>query len=174
MIVLGVNSVIATIKNHVNKNDKRNSVDIENNDNNILQGRYSIVDDDKKKSISHDNDYWSSRCFDLKLPHTQRLVAFVIGIVHGIAGPGAILGVIPALEMDNWQSSFLYLSCFILTSTLCMGIFASLFGEATRRAGSTSKFVEFSISILSSLFSVFVGVMWIFLSFTGKLDDYFH
>lgn len=29
---------------------------------------------------------------DMESPGTQRLVAFAVGIVHGIAGPGGILG----------------------------------------------------------------------------------
>ena len=58
-----------------------------------------------------------------------------MGLLHGVAGPGGILGVLPAVEMQHWQSSTLYLGTFIITSTLSMGLFAACYGEFTRRLG---------------------------------------
>jgi hypothetical protein len=36
-----------------------------------------------------------------------------IGILHGVAGPGAILGVLPAVEMQSWRASTCYLGIYI-------------------------------------------------------------
>jgi ABC-type nickel/cobalt efflux system permease component RcnA len=104
---------------------------------------------------------------------TQKVVAFLIGIIHGIAGPGGMLGVVPAVEMKSLQSSILYLTSFTISSTLCMGIFAAIFGEVTRRAGSTSGFVELLLNIFSSVLSIGVGATWIFLSANGTLEEIF-
>ncbi len=57
---------------------------------------------------------------DMESPLVQRVVAFVIGVVHGIAGPGGILGVLPAVQLHSWQKASLYLGTFCLASTLIM------------------------------------------------------
>ena len=110
---------------------------------------------------------------DAKSSTTQRLLAFVIGVVHGVAGPGGMLGVIPAIEMKHWYASVLYLTSFVVSSTVCMGAFAAVFGEATKRVGSASRFVELMLNVFSAILSILVGITWITLSVIGKLDELF-
>ena len=105
-------------------------------------------------------------------PIMQRIVAFGIGIVHGIAGPGGILGVIPAVEYNNWVKSVLYLGTFCLTSTLIMGLFAALYGVITSKMAST-MLIEYRLGIFSAFLSVAVGVTWISLVAVHKLDEVF-
>ena len=107
-------------------------------------------------------------------PTTQKVVSFSIGLLHGVAGPGAILGVLPAIEMQNAKSSVLYLGSFIITSTLSMGTFAALYGEATRRLGATAESIELALSVFSAAMSIVVGATWLVLSVLGKLEDFFH
>jgi len=90
-------------------------------------------------------------------PSTQRAVSVAMGLLHGIAGPGGILGVLPAVEMQHWQSSLLYLGSFMAASTLSMGVFAACYGEATRRIGSAGVSVEFGLRVFSSSTSIIVG-----------------
>lgn len=111
---------------------------------------------------------------ELKDPNSQKILAFIIGIVHGIAGPGAILGVLPAVEMRNWRSSFVYLISFVITSTLSMGVFAALYGEVSKRIASTAEVAELIVSLFSASLSIVVGIVWIVLSALGTLDKYFH
>lgn len=111
---------------------------------------------------------------DMHDPLTQRVVSFSIGLLHGVAGPGGILGVLPAVEMVNWRSSFIYLGFFIFASTLSMGTFAALYGELTKRLGATAEYVELGLSIFSSSLSIIVGTVWLVLSLLGKLDEIFH
>jgi len=94
---------------------------------------------------------------DMSDPSTQRVVSVAMGLLHGIAGPGGILGVLPAVEMQHWQSSLLYLGSFMVASTLSMGIFAACYGEATRRIGSSGVSVELGLRVLSSSASIVVG-----------------
>ena len=107
---------------------------------------------------------------------TQNLLSFTIGVVHGVAGPGGILGVLPAVEMSHISSSIIYLSSFILASTLSMGIFAAVYGELTRRLMNSSAevYVEYGLRVFSCGISIAVGVLWIVLSVMGKLDQLFH
>jgi hypothetical protein len=126
----------------------------------------------------HDADVeWAASCcpfVDLHDPYTQRILSFCVGLLHGIAGPGGVLGVIPAVEMQKWTSSVLYLGSFILASTLSMGTFAALYGEVTRRIGATAEMMELALSIFSSAMSILVGITWFSLSMLGKLETLFH
>ena len=107
---------------------------------------------------------------------TQNMLSFVIGIIHGIAGPGGILGVLPAVEMEQISSSVIYLSSFIIASTLSMGLFAALYGEVTKRLMNSSSeiYVEIGIRMFSCGISILVGFIWIVLSYIGKLETFFH
>lgn len=61
------------------------------------------------------------------------------------------------------------LACRVLQ---VMGAFASLYGEVTARVASTSK-VEYGLGVFSALLSVIVGIGWITLLCTGKLQAFF-
>lgn len=111
---------------------------------------------------------------DMHDPYTQKIMSFSIGLLHGVAGPGGILGVLPAVEMQNYRSSFMYLGSFIIASTMSMGTFAALYGELTKRIGATAESVELALSVFSSAMSIIVGVLWFTLSALGKLDGLFH
>ena len=64
---------------------------------------------------------------DMKNPVHQKVISIAMGLLHGVAGPGGILGVLPAVEMQHWQSSLLYLGSFMVASTLSMGLFAGVY-----------------------------------------------
>ncbi|OQR91112.1 hypothetical protein THRCLA_22489 [Thraustotheca clavata] len=106
-------------------------------------------------------------------PTTQKATALCVGIVHGIAGPGGILGVLPAVGLHNWVKSVAYLGSFCFTSILIMGLFAAFYGEATAQLGKRSAFIAYVIAMFSSMLSVIVGVLWIVLVALGKLQDIF-
>eukprot|EP00522_Entomoneis_paludosa_P008208 CAMPEP_0172454656 /NCGR_PEP_ID=MMETSP1065-20121228/11579_1 /TAXON_ID=265537 /ORGANISM="Amphiprora paludosa, Strain CCMP125" /LENGTH=324 /DNA_ID=CAMNT_0013207017 /DNA_START=97 /DNA_END=1068 /DNA_ORIENTATION=+ len=80
-------------------------------------------------------------CFDRctqSIP--TRAMAFVAGVIHGLAGPGGVLGVIPAVQLHSVRLATLYLFFFCFTSTMTMGIFAALYGTCSSRlAGNSSR-----------------------------------
>jgi len=101
---------------------------------------------------------------------TARIVAFLAGIIHGIAGPGGILAVIPAMHLHNWKLACVYLLFFCVSSTFTMGIFATLYGSFSKALSSSA---EFPMACFSSFLSVLVGVVWLTLLSMGKLDQVF-
>ena len=100
------------------------------------------------------------------------MMALVAGIIHGLAGPGGVLGVIPAVQMHDARLAAVYLGSFCLSSTLTMGIFAVLYGTSTVKLGKRLK-SEFLVEMVSACFSIVVGLLWIVLLSMGKLDDIF-
>jgi len=104
--------------------------------------------------------------------NATNVVSFGIGIVHGIAGPGGVLGVIPAVQLHDAKLATLYLGTFCSTSILVMGLFAALYGSCTNRLGEATD-MEIPLSIFSAVLSLFVGVLWIILILTGKMDEVF-
>ncbi|KAE8970109.1 hypothetical protein PR003_g28288 [Phytophthora rubi] len=102
-------------------------------------------------------------------PATQKIMALLVGIIHGFAGPGGILGVLPAVVLNDWVKSVAYLGSFCTASIFIMGVFAALYGEVTGRLGGDSLVMEFRIGIFSAFFSFIVGVAWIGLQATGQM-----
>ena len=97
----------------------------------------------------------------------RRAASLAIGVLHGVAGPGGVLGVLPAVEMAHWQSSTLYLAAFILASTLSRGLFAACYGELTKRLGRSFR-LEYVLRVCSSGASVLVGVAWLAFTALGR------
>lgn len=124
--------------------------------------------------VSHGWEIFQGHSIDMHEPITQRIVSFLIGLLHGIAGPGGILGVLPAVEMQCWQSAFIYLGSFVVSSTVSMGAFAALYGEVTKRLSATADCMELGLGVFSASMSVIVGLVWVVLSVLGKLDEFFH
>lgn len=104
---------------------------------------------------------------------SKQIISVCIGIVHGIAGPGGVLGVIPAVQLHNAWLSIVYLSSFCVTSTLVMGTYAALYGVCTSCVSAKSSNLEYRLEVFSSMLSILVGAMWLILLYMGKLHDIF-
>lgn len=104
---------------------------------------------------------------------SKRFLTLGIGIVHGVAGPGGVLGVIPAVQLHNAWLSTVYLGSFCLTSTLIMGCFAVTWGKCSSRVSQNSHTVKYRIEIFSASLSILVGCLWLLLLYLGILDDVF-
>jgi hypothetical protein len=100
-------------------------------------------------------------------------MAIWVGIIHGLAGPGGVLGVIPAVQLHDLKLASIYLGCFCISSTLTMGIFAATYGVLSARLGQGTQ-RGFQIECVSASLSILVGIVWLTLLSIGKLDDLFH
>lgn len=107
---------------------------------------------------------------------TTGSLAVLTGIMHGVAGPGGVLGIIPAVQLRDPYLSSVYLGTFCLTSCLVMGGFAAFYGSFSKWLagggdGSTNR--VFMVEFGSASLSIFVGLIWIVLLSVGKLEDVF-
>ncbi len=102
----------------------------------------------------------------------RSILAVCVGILHGIAGPGGVLGVLPAVALSDPSQSGAYLASFCVSSILIMGVFAAAWGEVTGRMGS-SDLATCALLAVSSCVSVVVGLFWLTLIATGTFATVF-
>ena len=124
---------------------------------------------------SHSHVHGCPSCCSIEDPRAQRCMALLIGLVHGVAGPGGILGVLPAVQLADWGQSSCYLGAFCVTSILVMGCFAAFYGEATARAADRypQHGLKYALAVFSAVFSLTIGILWLVLSATGQLGAVF-
>lgn len=120
-------------------------------------------------------------CCSLGIPSSA--LAFAAGIVHGVAGPGGVLGVIPAVQLKDAKLAMIYLGTFCITSTLVMGGFAAFYGSFSvwlaggrrrqQRGGTARGGRVFFVEVGSAFLSIAVGIIWLILLSIGKLEELF-
>jgi dipeptide/tripeptide permease len=107
---------------------------------------------------------------------TPAVLAFLAGLFHSLSGPGEVLGVIPAMQL-NTTHAVLYLCTFCVTSALVMGGFVSFYGSLCKklveRAGKKDErnglSRAFLIEVGSASLSVVISIVWLTLLAVGEL-----
>lgn len=91
--------------------------------------------------------------------HSHR-AALGIGMLHGLAGTGALVIALPFAAADSVPLALAYLVTFGIGTTVAMAAFGGIAGWAVRRAGRRSTSVLRSAASCAALASVAVGVWW--------------
>lgn len=86
--------------------------------------------------------------------------AFVIGIVHGLAGSAHLYGVLPALALAEGQR-LAYLIAFGIGSVLAMAGFSSLLALLVERLPGSRETVRRGALRCGSLLAIVVGLAWL-------------
>lgn len=178
MIMIGGYGIMGHARQHHYKLTKREDLDVKDiveqdrAEEDVEGGEKKVTEPEGKDLLElmvHNHDV-AIPYIDMSDNTTQRAVSVAMGLLHGVAGPGGILGVLPALELQHWQSSTIYLGSFIIASTISMGIFAAAYGEGTKRLGASSESLELALRLVSSSASVLVGLIWIAVTVSGWAD----
>lgn len=100
----------------------------------------------------------------------HKILSLITGILHGLAGPGGVLGVLPAILLNDKEKSAAYLGTFCTIGIITMGTFSALWGELSKQIGK-----KFDIIILgtSSSLSIIIGIIWISLLATDNMETVF-
>lgn len=104
---------------------------------------------------------------------TKKFLSLWIGIFHGVAGPGGVLGVIPAIKLHNVVHSVVYLGSFCTSSILVMGCVAAGYGCLSARYTQHNDLLTYRVEVVSAFCSVLVGITWLLLLYLGILDEVF-
>lgn len=174
MIVLGIGSAYAALST---SSPRATATEIElqsltSDTDDAASGRQPAGEEDDSVP-SKTNNHTHIDISSIRNPRMQKCAAIGIGIVHGIAGPGGILGVLPAVELHNVKLASIYLGSFCVTSIVVMAGFAATYGELTARVGyNRDRFMQ-CMTMASAMLSLIVGVLWLVLLWFGVLDEVF-
>jgi cytochrome c biogenesis protein CcdA len=83
-----------------------------------------------------------------------------IGMLHGMAGTGALVIAIPLATNDSPARSMVFLASFGLGTIVAMSTFAAIFGALCGRAARRSRRGEWRLGIAAGAASIAVGIWW--------------
>lgn len=93
--------------------------------------------------------------------HSDGQGATAVGLVHGLAGSGSAVALIPVLGFDSPAPGMLYLAVFAVGTVAGMALYGLLAGAVFGRAADTSLRLSKLLARLTGVFTVIVGVVWL-------------
>jgi hypothetical protein len=103
---------------------------------------------------------------------SRKAGSVLVGFVQGVACPAGIFGM---AFLKHYTSAFqivVFLTIFFVVTTLAMGSLAMAYGTLTQRCVSSAVLGR-TIYCASCSLSLALGVAWIYLNATGRLDAIF-
>jgi hypothetical protein len=82
--------------------------------------------------------------------------AFVVGVLHGVAGSSHFFGVLPALALPTPAASFSYIAAFGLGTVAAMTVFAGAIGRA-----GTARVPHHRLMTGTGVAAIVVGCAWV-------------
>ncbi|HSJ64701.1 MAG TPA: sulfite exporter TauE/SafE family protein [Gemmatimonadaceae bacterium] len=83
-----------------------------------------------------------------------------IGMLHGLAGTGALVIAIPLAAGESAARSMVFLASFGLGTIVAMSVFAAAIGALCGRAARRSVRIERALGVAAGVGSVAVGIWW--------------
>ena len=113
--------------------------------------------DDGTGTHSHLHVHTRDGAHDASAHRGHTHAAFLVGTLHGSAGGGHLLGVLPSLAMSP-QEAALYLTCYLIAAVAAMSSVGLVLGFAARRG--SPRLVR-GMLLTSALAAVLIGIWWI-------------
>ena len=87
--------------------------------------------------------------------------AFLMGILHGVAGTSHFLGVLPALALPTRAESLTYIGVFGVASVAAMTGFAAVVGIVARQSSSHGIATPRFLVLVGAVLAIVVGGYWL-------------
>jgi nickel/cobalt transporter (NicO) family protein len=84
-----------------------------------------------------------------------------VGVVHGLAGSGAAVALVPVVALNNPMAGIGYLAVFALGTILAMALYGVVAGFIVGRASHVSMRLTRIIARLTGIMTVIVGTVWL-------------
>ncbi|MGE0394576.1 MAG: High-affinity nickel transporter [Vicinamibacterales bacterium] len=91
--------------------------------------------------------------------------AFLMGILHGVAGTSHFLGVLPALALPTRAEALTYVGVFGVSSVMAMTVFAAAVGAVARRSATTGATAHRVLVLAGAAVAIVVGGYWLISGF---------
>jgi ABC-type nickel/cobalt efflux system permease component RcnA len=93
--------------------------------------------------------------------HSHAHAATAFGMLHGLAGTGPAVALIPLLSLRSAGEGALYLFLFGVGTAVGMTAYALLAGALAGRLNRISGTLSRSVSAVAGLFAIMVGFLWL-------------
>jgi nickel/cobalt transporter (NicO) family protein len=93
--------------------------------------------------------------------HKRGHAATAVGLVHGLAGSGAAVALIPVIGFESPAAGVAYLVVFAVGTVVAMGLYGLLAGAIFGRTAGSSLCVAHLLARSTGVFTVAVGVVWL-------------
>ena len=87
--------------------------------------------------------------------------AFLMGILHGVAGTSHFLGVLPALALPTRVESLTYVAVFGVANVAAMTAFAATVGFVARRSSARGIAAHRFLVLAGAILAIAVGGYWL-------------
>jgi nickel/cobalt transporter (NicO) family protein len=93
--------------------------------------------------------------------HEHGHAATAVGLVHGLAGSGSAVALIPVVGFDSPGPAILYLVSFAVGTIAAMALYGLLAGFVVGRTAANSTRLARLLARATGVFTVIVGVVWL-------------
>lgn len=87
--------------------------------------------------------------------------ATAVGLLHGLAGSGSAVALIPVIGFDSPAPAVLYLIAFALGTAGGMAVYGVLAGTVMRRAAERSVGAARLVACVTGLATAALGIVWL-------------
>ncbi|HSJ06646.1 MAG TPA: sulfite exporter TauE/SafE family protein [Longimicrobiales bacterium] len=93
--------------------------------------------------------------------HDHGHAVTAVGLVHGLAGSGAAVALIPVVGFDSPGPAILYLVVFAVGTIAAMAVYGMLAGMVVGRAAERSVGLARGLARVTGVFTITVGLVWV-------------